>query len=523
MFGVVVMLIAVVSDANKLREHWDQFESNVERMREAQEPRHRWLMLEGSGRRNHGCAFVGNRLIEVLGRWAESVEEMTLSTHKEPDQRLRKCLDCDLNHVVAVPVVDEKNTSEIWLPCGFEGHRVGNETSTRRARIVDANTLEVRRGPALEVPGGACAALGVATTSGTLAICSFGGTDGSHDDGKFLKSVKCYDRRGKKWFEPFEPLPFGLDHANAVVVEAGACRPKDPAKILLMNFRSEHYANMRTEVFAAEIPSNGVDAKGGMKQKWTLFSNDTASLPRDASGAATVARGKYVLQFGGVFYAYGESLATVREADADAKDLGSVIGATTSGPLRAKQRGWHLRVDFSEIRALDVCGTRDWLHVGRMQSPRFATQTCRSKDLVVTCGGRPGGRKQRAAKNVVGTNSSSKRDDLGVGPDRQNMRNCELHRTKHLEVMVQSAKRRSVRRRESPREHTALGLAHVTSLLRLRRSNEEEDIRRRRILSSSSEEAHEDDAARGKNLQRAILSKYGRPSHDRILAATHPS
>ena len=463
---------------NQLKEHKAQYDSNVDRLAEAKFES-RVMMLEG--RRNHGCAFVGKRLVEILGRWAESVEE-TMG----PSRRLRKCHEgCDLNHVVAVPF---KN--DIWIPCGFEGHRVGNETSTTYARIVNSKSLEVQRGPDLAMPGGACAALAVDDK-----ICQFGGTDGSHDDGRFLRGVRCYD--GKQWSEPFDDLPFGLDHANAVVIEKDTCHKGDPERILLMNFRSEHFANMRTEIFVAELSNDK-----GKKIPWRLFSNDTSSLPRDASGVAVVARGRYVVQFGGVFYAYGDSVEAVMDAEKQARQLGAMVGAVTSGPLRARRRGWHVRVDFAEIRALDVCGDKNWLHVGRLRTSRFATQSCRSNDVVATCGGRPGG-KATALRHG---------DDAATGYDHQNIRDCELHRVKHLEVMVQSALHRAARRRDRfGGDTTTPASAHVSSLLTKRQSLVESRSRDgRRGLTTPPPPDYNIASPPIQDASQRLLANYGR-------------
>ena len=57
---------------------------------------------------------------------------------------------------VLVDSLDGSNGQEIWLPCGFHGDAVNNETSTDYVRIVNATTMKVRVGPKLPVAGGAC-------------------------------------------------------------------------------------------------------------------------------------------------------------------------------------------------------------------------------------------------------------------------------------------------------------------------------------------------------------------------------
>ena len=48
---------------------------------------------------------------------------------------------------------------------------------------------------------------------------------------------------------------------------------------------------------------------------------------------------------------------------------------------------WSTRLDFSEVRAFDVCGSRRWFSVGELSTPRFAIQTCASTTHTFTCGG----------------------------------------------------------------------------------------------------------------------------------------
>lgn len=444
-------------------------------------------MLERAGRRNHGCTTVGNTVYSVLGRWAESVETMHLSiSDGKPKQRLVECEQsefCNLNHVAAVTVKDASNTS-IWIPCGFEGHEVGNEMATRFARIVNPRNLEVHVGPALEArsASGACAALALRFGKRQKEdVCAFGGTDGSHDTGTFLKNVRCYDRESMRWWRPFDELPFGLDHANAVHVEAGVCHHRDPARVLLMNYRTDHYANMRTEVLASDLRA-AAGHKSKASRTWYVYSNDTTSLPRDASGTIVIAKGRYIIQFGGVFYAY----ASTREASADAhellKELASMIGGTSSGPRRSQRRGYHVRFDLGEIRVFDTCARR-WLHVDRMKHAVFATQTCRTRDFAYTCGGKAGG--------------STKAD----GGDSQNTRTCDIRSVLELEVLIQNAITRSALRTRASRARgvrTKSTPGHDLTLELLRQRTPFAPERKLRDVR--------EDASR---IQRDILHNYG--------------
>jgi len=283
-----------------------------------------------------------------------------------------------------------------------------------------------------------------------------------------LRTVSCYDLNSKLWFKPFANLPQGLDHANAILIDAGACHPNDPPRILLLNFRFQHFANMRTEIFIADLPSHGFTSSRTNKKKikaikWSLFSNNTQSLPRDASGAIAIKHGRYIVQYGGVFYAYDTAKKYAQKTKLIADEIMSAVGGLISSPIHSRNRGWHIRMDFAEIRALDICNSRDWFHVGRLRTSRFATQTCRSDDYVFTCGGRKGG--QKGAK-------------YGSGRDKQNLRDCEIQPTHHLELMVQNAATRTERRRE--RRPTQVQDPNVATLLHQRLSEEG-----RRALSTS--------------------------------------
>jgi hypothetical protein len=143
---------------------------------------------------------------------------------------------------VLVDLLDGSNGQEIWLPCGFHGDAINNETSTDYVRIVDAKTMKARVGPKLPVAGGACISKALTIISNEPPIiCTFAGTQGRHDNGIFLPYTQCYDRIHEKWWRPFGNLPYGLDHGSLAVVPAGTCHSKDPARVLIFNFRTEPY------------------------------------------------------------------------------------------------------------------------------------------------------------------------------------------------------------------------------------------------------------------------------------------
>ena len=104
-------------------------------------------------------------------------------------------------------------------------------------------------------------------------ICTFGGTQGTHDRGKFLRETACYDRvRGKWWsgdHSPFGWLPYGLDHGSLAAIPAGVCHPQDPARLLILNFRTKPYGDAHPEILGYDLPANG----------WTLEELESAAAP----------------------------------------------------------------------------------------------------------------------------------------------------------------------------------------------------------------------------------------------------
>eukprot|EP00633_Aureoumbra_lagunensis_P004928 CAMPEP_0197323012 /NCGR_PEP_ID=MMETSP0891-20130614/70254_1 /TAXON_ID=44058 ORGANISM="Aureoumbra lagunensis, Strain CCMP1510" /NCGR_SAMPLE_ID=MMETSP0891 /ASSEMBLY_ACC=CAM_ASM_000534 /LENGTH=577 /DNA_ID=CAMNT_0042815557 /DNA_START=3279 /DNA_END=5012 /DNA_ORIENTATION=- len=420
-------------------------------------------LVAGTGRRNHGCAVLENddgkkKLFSILGRWAESAESVALD-NGDDENTLNTCDStlgdehsglCNLNHVVALPVrkldhtTDQIASIEIWLPCGFEGHHIGGEESSKWTRIMDPSTLEIRYGPRVTVAGGACAALALPTeTDEDGLICAFGGTDGNHDTGAFLHHVRCYDRRNKKWIQPYENLPIGLDHANAAFVPNGACGKDSKARAIVANFRASHYANMRTEVFGMTLDQG----------KWHVFANDTGSLPRDAAGAILTPDHRFLIEFGGVYYIDTKTRQAQERILSELKFAIDAIGARVGkASFKRLTQTYHTRLEFDEIRALDLCGSGHWLHIGKMSHPRFATQSCASKNQVYTCGGTTGGipsqRHDRIdilrswRENDIQTHNHSiqfLRKHAWLGQDHGNYADCDIHSFDELIAKAETA------------------------------------------------------------------------------------
>jgi hypothetical protein len=345
-------------------------------------------------RRNHDCTIVRGRvLVNILGRFARHVEARGLQTGdvslfpvrgRDPDGH---ALD-DLNHIYGVRVASLEDVArgidermELWMPCGFHGDRVNHEISSTYARILDLRTMSLTLGPRLFQAGGACSALALALDGpGTPEhICAFGGTNGTHNKGSFLSTVACYDRLRRAWHQPFDNLPVGLDHFNAVLLPPGLCLPSDPGRILVMNFRIRHYADQRTEIWALDLPAPAEKAAAGGEPPpttsrptahppphWYLFSNETGAAeylqPRDASGVFTSGGGRYVFNVGGITY----------------DTMPGRFGRTL-----------HASAVRDDVRVLDVCARRWSATATSIGTGLFATQTCASAELgtAFTCGG----------------------------------------------------------------------------------------------------------------------------------------
>lgn len=370
-------------------------------------------------RRNHDTLILnGTLMINILGRWAHSVELMDLLTGNSslfeyPDSAIDPLGNPlgDLNHVNAVllDTLENNGQQEIWLPCGFHGDVVNAETSSSFVRIVDVGTWTIRAGPRMPRSGGACTALALHLEGPDKPahICAFGGTDGSHDEGEYLDTVQCFDRQHNVWNQPFGNLPLGLDHANAVFVPSSAYgNSRDvPSRVMLMNFRTMPYGPPHPEILAFDMPRwpmiLGAQNVSGTKG-WYVFSNpwrDSVSAEgvaleidelnmtsdvrlrqesvlntayrttvsinhgRDASGVVTASGGRYIINIGGVAYTYPDG----HEGD-------------------FRHRHPH---PFSDVRVLDVTDPSRWTKTGDISVPEFALQSCSSKELgvIITCGG----------------------------------------------------------------------------------------------------------------------------------------
>jgi hypothetical protein len=365
---------------------------------------HETILLEQANGRYH--------LLQLLGRYSRVIQWMDLITGQQ-DYRITYGKDPDgyplndLNHVEAV-VVDslDGTTREAWLICGFAGDAPNSEESIHYARIVDLRDMVVRVGPKLPSSGGACVALALEIDGpGTPPhICSVGGTKGNHDTGTFLSQTACYDRTRQQWHYVLGRLPYGLDHGNGAVLPAGTCHASDPARIVLLNFRTYSYGEQRPEILALDWPKRGYwtpaqvhasieeheqietssssSSSSKSSSPWYVFANfsyapyqpwrhnsdeDNLNRARDASGVVMANGGRYLLNFAGVSYRYPT------QQEQAAEGLPPKITKHTS-----------------QVRMLDVCATKpNWSAVADLGLSTFAVLTAASAELnlAFTCGG----------------------------------------------------------------------------------------------------------------------------------------
>eukprot|EP00934_Nitzschia_sp_Nitz4_P007800 Nitzschia sp. Nitz4//scaffold103_size77763//64191//65978//NITZ4_005452-RA/size77763-snap-gene-0.53-mRNA-1//1//CDS//3329532349//7790//frame0 len=346
--------------------------------------------------RNHGSVLFEMKpsqqqlLTIVLGRYSRALQTIDLKTgYRHANHVPSSLVDPagfplnDLNHVFTVTVDSlDGTTKEIWLPCGFHGDAVNHEESSKYARIVHMNNLSMTLGPKLAVAGGACVGMAVSFREKEPPhICTFGGTHGNHDTGDFLPYSSCYDRVQQKWHFPFGSLPMGLDHGSLAYIPEGRCHPNDPARILILNFRTENYGTQSPLILAYDFPEvwtqahfeTPMDQPGG----WYVFANvsytghnDEVNAPRDASGMVLADHGRFIVNMGGTHYEYYQ------------REL-----SNGEGSVRARRH-----VKFATIRSFDVCQDRSkpqWVKLGDLGAQTFAIQTSASTELnmAVSCGG----------------------------------------------------------------------------------------------------------------------------------------
>jgi len=205
-------------------------------------------------------------------------------------------------------------------------------------------------------------------------ICSFGGTQGHHNSGTFLPYASCYDRVRERWHFPFGKLPFGFDHGGLARIPAGTCRPDDPERILIFDFRTQCYGTASSSFLAYDLPSKWEEEDLEHLElpetvgPWYTYADvgsesteDEVNTSRDASGTVLANEGRHIFNFAGIHYYY----------------------PFPNNPT--KYRG----TKFSTVRRFDVC-QKEWEKVGNIGGDgTFALQSCASSKLnvAITCGG----------------------------------------------------------------------------------------------------------------------------------------
>lgn len=126
--------------------------------------------------------------------------------------------------------------------------------------------------------GGACVAKEIFFNGpeNPAHICTFAGTDGSHDTGEFLDYTSCFDRVNNKWIHPFGRLPYGLDHGSIALIPKGTCNPNDPSRLLIFNFRKSNYSTAKSIILAFDIPEQWTEEQLNRSPdkfgEWYIFS-----------------------------------------------------------------------------------------------------------------------------------------------------------------------------------------------------------------------------------------------------------
>ena len=156
------------------------------------------------------------------------------------------------------------------------------------------------------------------------------------------------------------------------MIPAAVCDTNDPARILILNFRTKPYGPAHSEILAFDMTVDWKlsdwNNRDTTTSNWYTFYNattdekndlklDPKDVGRDASGILLV-ENRYMVNFGGTYHYYDDT------------------------------HGRRKRGRFSMIRAFDVCNKK-WSIVGDLSLQTFALQTAASANLQValTCGG----------------------------------------------------------------------------------------------------------------------------------------
>jgi hypothetical protein len=242
--------------------------------------------------------------------------------------------------------------NELYIPCGLNGPLWNEETMThmivvRRSR---AGEWTVRQGPRLPIPSAGCDAVKINHTS----FCIFGGHRGPHEAATFSNKAYCFNV-ARQAFTSLPEMPFAADHLNVVLVQPRTCHRDDPARFLVMNYRTEG-GSVETPIMALDmVRSHALTGK-----TWSIYL--PASAPyfaphRDAACTALVDDGRLVFVFGGIC------------------------------GLRDNCNFATLKHISREVRAFDVCA-REWIpDIATLRVPRAASACTQDKKFIYVSGG----------------------------------------------------------------------------------------------------------------------------------------
>ena len=374
-------------------------------------------------RRNHDGVFIRNGsdpfYLILGGRNGQNIEVYKIKDRTSRLYATNHSL-LHINHFNIIPIKPMSLNSEVdfFIPCGFFGHDVDKETEITHARVISwrpsrsgqEDEFSIRLGPRINPAVGGCASLSIASTENTFPdiACMFGGSSGSHDNGIFWNSSRCFDVNKLRWFK-LPDIPVTHDHGNAGIIKRGICKKEDPEKIVVMGFRTYSYGESPGAVYALDVYRDDKGTSTGFGKSWySLNSNDNSSYVlkkhRSAAGVIFAAQGRYIFLFGGIVH----SNVTRQETE----ELMHQINAfdTCRGIWMAKPIG-----RFSTGRfAIQTQSTQDIFPFQNNQSSKYKISGDDNEHYAINCGG----------ATIV---TKHRNNPLIYDPKSYNVRDCEIH------------------------------------------------------------------------------------------------
>jgi hypothetical protein len=322
-------------------------------------------------RRNQACLFLNDSiLINIAGQKIHTIEFQDLHSGV-----IRNVYNkhLDIHHHVAL-----LHNGEIWLPCGLSGNNVNSETSLKHMLIVNIQTGNVRRGPKLRYPRGLCGAVIVSKMiinkeniqsivvdqSQRIdlniskwtedVICILGGSIGQHDTGNLTSLVECYSERARGWLV-LPSLPVQLDHLvahiynhpfeNESTIRIIPTESNEDQVLVAVGGRTENVGDERREIYTMSLSSG----------YWTLAAK---MIEQRSAFASCLFDNRYIIIAGGISYRHPEA---------------------------------SIPIILSDIEICDMLTGKCHVSNAHLQTDRFDTTGCSTKELCYICGGTTNG------------------------------------------------------------------------------------------------------------------------------------